>query len=941
MKVSGMGAGLHKCELCGETFQFTSIYSTGDPPQLTVAEFFSGIWPMIKNTFSQVAYHGTLAIIWLVIAPLLTAWFLDISLCIVFRRNFQLFSFLDVIFRSPTNFLLSWWNGVLATSTILVSMVVIYYLYITLKIEYLRRKAAFRRDETRRRIWQEFVARRAGQQEAPEVHDERESQADINAADSNHDVSGGGMHVGFVAGTLRDGIEVDVEVDENAKAYDIDSDQISPSADVDAVIVQHNEALLANGIDIVAAVDGLANIQDVQLIPDLNQENVAAGDIDNVLRGIFRNGADGNEDADADADALDVAAARDLQLIIEPTTTFFLKFIAINALLIVSFVVLPVLIGRLFLSLYSIPQVYLDAIGRSVEVGINEQKVLLSELVVIFDLSSSESFEISNEVIYTRVIVVIEAVVGFSIIFFMLLSIFVITIYSMRRSEPTRELLLMLEDFWHRSSSAAGKWSGFVMALGIHLAILPQIIGWLIDIALLPAFGASLRDRLAFFSEMFVLSLIVHWLLGLAFMVGVSFLLTELREVIRHDLLVGILPSPHREDENAFELIIRRTFKENLTRSLMRTVFYTIFVLLTISIPVRVGHYICPCLKPLVLNIADAVFEIQLPLEMVFLHVLVPLAMDHLRVKAIVHDVMQHFFLSVCTYLDITEILEHPPVVEQHNSSSTLGTRISFSARVVLCSLVFMTAIAVAASWIIHAPLTLGRGAFLKFGIRVDHDALNYIVGSTMVFIAVKGSRAVCRELGTVDLQRFTDYIVIWTVLGFKIMTISSVWLTIIPLLIGIGFESIAVVPLRTATNETPRYPLLQCWAVGLVFLKIWTRCIFLGGENRWRPIFEQVLAQGIWNVNMMMIFSQIVFPVFLFLADFILVPYFITRSVSILLGWSYDYRTFAVRYSFIGFAAFRCLFICLVELVAVLTKLHNDIRDSRYLVGTQLTNRG
>ena len=101
MKVSGMGAGSHKCELCGETFQFTSIYSTGDPPQLTVAEFFSGLWPMIKNTFSHVVYHGTMAIIWLIIAPLLTSWFLDISFCIVFRRNVHLFSFFDVIFRNP------------------------------------------------------------------------------------------------------------------------------------------------------------------------------------------------------------------------------------------------------------------------------------------------------------------------------------------------------------------------------------------------------------------------------------------------------------------------------------------------------------------------------------------------------------------------------------------------------------------------------------------------------------------------------------------------------------------------------------------------------------------------------------------------------------------------------------------------------------------------
>jgi E3 ubiquitin-protein ligase MARCH6 len=340
------------------------------------------------------------------------------------------------------------------------------------------------------------------------------------------------------------------------------------------------------------------------------------------------------------------------------------------------------------------------------------------------------------------------------------------------------------------------------------------------------------------------------------------------------------------------------------------------------------------------------VFEIQLPLEMVFLHVLVPLAMDHLRIKVILHEVMTNFFCILCSHLEISEILEHPPAVQVPVSSGVQqdyarSRQISYSARVCLCMLAFMLALAIAASWIVHAPLTLGRGLFIKLGFHVDHDAFNYIVGAVMVFVAVKGSRSLCRELDAVDVHRLATVFAQWIAVCLKVIAISSIWLTIIPLLIGIGFESIAVVPLRTSPNETPRYPVLQCWALGLVFLKIWMRCVFLGGENHWRPIFERVLVQGFWHMNMSMIFREIVFPVLIFLADFVLVPYFVTRLAGVLLDLSYEYRSFLVRFSFIGFAITRCIINGLIELVTILTKLHNSIRDSRYLVGTQLTNRG
>lgn len=48
----------------------------------------------------------------------------------------------------------------------------------------------------------------------------------------------------------------------------------------------------------------------------------------------------------------------------------------------------------------------------------------------------------------------------------------------------------------------------------------------------------------------------------------------------------------------------------------------------------------------------------------------------------------------------------------------------------------------------------------------------------------------------------------------------------VIPVLIGVLFDVLVVVPLRVPINESPVFFYYQDWALGLVFLKIWTRLV-------------------------------------------------------------------------------------------------------------------
>ena len=53
-----------------------------------------------------------------------------------------------------------------------------------------------------------------------------------------------------------------------------------------------------------------------------------------------------------------------------------------------------------------------------------------------------------------------------------------------------------------------------------------------------------------------------------------------------------------------------------------------------------------------------------------------------------------------------------------------------------------------------------------------------------------------------------------------------NVQIFVIPVLIGLLFELLVIVPMRVPVDESPVFLLYQDWALGLIFLKIWTRLV-------------------------------------------------------------------------------------------------------------------
>ena len=63
-----------------------------------------------------------------------------------------------------------------------------------------------------------------------------------------------------------------------------------------------------------------------------------------------------------------------------------------------------------------------------------------------------------------------------------------------------------------------------------------------------------------------------------------------------------------------------------------------------------------------------------------------------------------------------------------------------------------------------------------------------------------------------------------WTMISLKTLVLGSIWITILPLLVGFLIELIVVTPFWAPESESPSYSFLQSWAIGLLSFTAWIR---------------------------------------------------------------------------------------------------------------------
>lgn len=103
----------------------------------------------------------------------------------------------------------------------------------------------------------------------------------------------------------------------------------------------------------------------------------------------------------------------------------------------------------------------------------------------------------------------------------------------------------------------------------------------------------------------------------------------------------------------------------------------------------------------------------------------------------------------------------------------------------------------------------------------------------------------------------------------------------VVPLLFGLLLELVVVVPLRVPFNQSPVLFLIQDWTLGVLYTKITCGVLMMGPETKLKLAIERAYQDGVRNINLKFIVTELAIPVIGFFGLMLSVPYVLAYSIA------------------------------------------------------------
>lgn len=538
--------------------------------------------------------------------------------------------------------------------------------------------------------------------------------------------------------------------------------------------------------------------------------------------------------------------------------------------------------------------------------------------------------------------------------------------------------------------------------LVIELGVFPLMCGWWLDVCTIRMFGKTLSQRVQFFSVSPLASSLVHWIVGIVYMLQISIFVSLLRGVLRNGVLY-FLRDPADPNYNPFRDLIDDPAHKHARRVLLSVAVYGSLIVMLVFLPVKLAMRLAPSIFPLDIVVSDPFTEI--PADMLLFQICIPFAIEHFKLRTTIKSFLHYWFTAVGWALGLTDFLLPRPddnggqenangepvrqalyavpvdeiaqqdqplgvleavddlngsihasgnsnITDEYDADDQSDSEYGFVLRIVLLLVVAWMTLLIFNSALIVVPISLGRALFngipllpITHGIKCN-DLYSFIIGSYVIWTALAGVRYSIEHIKTRRAVVLLSQMWKWCVIVIKSSVLLSIWIFVIPVLIGLLFELLVIVPMRVPVDESPVFLLYQDWALGLIFLKIWTRLVMLDHmmplvDESWRTKFERVREDGFSRLQGLWVLREIVFPIIMKLLTALCVPYVLARGVFPVLGYPLVVNSAVYRFAWLGCLCFSLLCFCAKRFHVWFTNLHNSIRDDRYLIGRRLHNYG
>lgn len=178
-----------------------------------------------------------------------------------------------------------------------------------------------------------------------------------------------------------------------------------------------------------------------------------------------------------------------------------------------------------------------------------------------------------------------------------------------------------------------------------------------------------------------------------------------------------------------------------------------------------------------------------------------------------------------------------------------------------------------------------------------------------------------------------------WAIIGVKASVAFFLLIGLIPLLFGLLLELVVVVPLRVPLEQNPILFIWQDWALGVLYTKIATAITMMGPDWRIRLAIERAYNDGIREIDLKFIITELAAPVICCFGLALAIPYAAAYGIVPLFITNLQTQILIARrlYPFLLLVSLVCIVIYFQ--IRQFKKLYEHIKNDKYLVGQRLVN--
>uniref|UniRef100_A0A0L8GUL9 RING-type E3 ubiquitin transferase n=1 Tax=Octopus bimaculoides TaxID=37653 RepID=A0A0L8GUL9_OCTBM len=457
----------------------------------------------------------------------------------------------------------------------------------------------------------------------------------------------------------------------------------------------------------------------------------------------------------------------------------------------------------------------------------------------------------------------------------------------------------------------------------VEIGVFPLICGWWLDVCSLAMFDATLKERKNSFHLAPGTSMFVHWLVGMVYVFYFASFILLLREVLRPGLL-WFLRNLNDPEFNPIQEMIHLPVYRHVRRFIASVVIFGSTVLLMLWLPVRVIRKVMPQFLPYnaVLN-SDAAMS-ELSLELLLLQVVLPALLEQGYIRAWLKGVVRGWTVAMAWLLDLRSYL--------------IGD-IALTEQVFLLVVFMCITLFIASLISLVVPVFIGRKIMaIWMGDAKVHELYTAACGLYMCWLLLRIATVLYNWIpqGTAVIMKKLKE---WAILALESLTIATFLLGVIPLLLGMLFELVIVVPLKVPIDQTPLYFPWQDWALGVLHAKIVCAITMMGPHWWLKRAIEQVYNDGFRNMNVRFILFKLCAPVIATLGMALAVPYVIGKTIVPALGFNPTVQNIVLRRIYPMLLAMIVMTVASIFQARQFKRLYEHIKNDKYLVGQRLVN--